>query len=132
MVLAQVLRDEFSAGFFDAAAEGRLAVRRCENGHFLPATLGYMGPATRCPDCLSPNIDWVSACGDATLVSWTVTHAKDGSSNQVAAMVELAEGPWMTVALDVEPDADLQVGDPLRVIFVCSEGGEYVPVFVRS
>jgi uncharacterized OB-fold protein len=131
MDLAPVVRDEFSAGFFEAAAEGRLAVRRCEHGHFLPPTLGYMGPSVRCPECHSPNIDWVYASGNATILSWTIVHAKDGS-RQIAGLVELAEGPWMTVALDVESDAGLELGTAVTVSFVHPEGGEVVPVFSPS
>jgi uncharacterized OB-fold protein len=128
MELAPIHRDDFSAGFFDAAAAGHLAVRRCENGHFLPPTLGYMGPATRCPECLSAQVDWVPAADEVTLVSWTVVHSKDGST-QIVGLVELAEGPWMTAALDVESDAELAVGSPLRVHFVHPDGGEAIPVF---
>jgi uncharacterized OB-fold protein len=131
VTMAPVLRDDFSAGFFDAAADGYLAVRRCENGHFLPPTLGYMGPSVRCPDCLSPDIDWVHASGQATLISWTVVHAKDGSK-QVAALVELAEGPWMAVGIDADSDERLRSGMSLTAAFVHPEGGEVVPVFVPS
>jgi uncharacterized protein len=128
MKLAPVARDDFSAGFFDAAAAGHLAVRQCENGHFLPPTLGYMGPSIRCPECSSARIDWVPASGEATLISWTVAHAKDGST-QIAGLVELAEGPWMTAALDVESDGELTAGGALRVHFVRPEGSEALPVF---
>jgi uncharacterized OB-fold protein len=131
MDVAPVQRDEFSAGFFDAAADGHLAVRRCENGHFLPPSVGYMGPSLRCPECQSPEIDWVHASGEATVVSWTVIHAKEGT-RQIAGIIELAEGPWMTVALDLESDEGLEVGAALKVSFVHPEGGEFVPVFSLS
>src|SRR3954447_9411471 len=123
MDLGPVHADAFSEGFFAAAAEGRLGVRRCENGHFLPPSLGYMGPSLRCPECLSPAIDWVTASGDATLVTWTVAHSKDGST-KIAGVVELAEGPWMTAAIDVQSDAELEVDGALRATFVRSDGGE--------
>jgi uncharacterized OB-fold protein len=131
MDLAPVQRDELSAGFFDAAAAGRLAVRQCENGHYLPPSLGYMGASLRCPECQSPNIDWVTASGDATLVTWTVAHSKDGST-KIAGVVELAEGPWMSVPIGVETDAGLAARTAMRATFVPSDGGEVVPVFVPA
>ena len=127
MNLDPVQRDDFSAGFFDAAAAGRLAARRCDQGHYLPATQGYMGPPIRCPHCRSAVIDWVDVSGEATLVSWTVVHLKDAT--RLAGLVELAEGPWMFAALDVESATSLEVGAALRVRFVQPDGGEAMPVF---
>jgi uncharacterized OB-fold protein len=128
LILEPVTRDEFSAGFFDAAAQGLLAVRRCENNHFLAASLGYMGPALRCPECLTGNIEWVPASGEASLVSWTIVHDKGGGTRTVG-MVELAEGPWMLAALGVDSDEELTPNMPLRVDFVRPDGSEALPVF---
>ena len=125
-----VHRDDASAAFFDAAAAGRLLVRRCANGHYLGTSLRLAALPVQCPTCRSTEIAWVEASGDARLVSWTVAHARDGSPTGVTGIVELAEGPWMYALLDVAPDAELAVGQPLAVGFVSSgEGGESIPVF---
>ncbi len=127
--LPTIVRDEASAPFFDAAASGTLAVRRCANGHYLPPTQGFSGPAIRCQVCQSPDITWEPASGSATLVSWVIPYARTGEATNVAGIVELAEGPWMNALIDVAPDAQLHAGQALTVCFLPTEGGETVPAF---
>jgi uncharacterized protein len=132
MTISAVQRDEDSAEFFDGTAQGVLKTRQCENGHFMPLTQGYGGAAIRCHTCRSENISWAPVSGDATLVSWVVVHARDGSSRMVAGIVELAEGPWMQTLIDVDTDAGLRAGAPLTVGFVPTDGREVIPVFRRA
>ncbi len=127
--LPKVARDEASAAFFDAAASGTLAVRQCANGHFLPPTQGFSGPAIRCQVCQSPDITWQAASGSATLVSWVVPYGRTGQPTGVAGLVELAEGPWMNALIDVEPDTQLHAGQALAVCFLPTDGGETIPAF---
>lgn len=130
MPLTPVHRDDDSAEFFTAAAAGCLLVRRCVNGHYLG--FGHrLAPASLiCPTCQTNDIAWVQAAGSATLVSWTVVHARDGSVTSVAGIVELAEGAWLYALLDVADSAELQVGRDLAVSFVPSGGdGEMIPAF---
>jgi hypothetical protein len=47
---------------------------------------------------------------------------------QASGIVELAEGPWLTCALDI-PVGDLAVGLPVRVGFARPAGGEPIPIF---
>jgi uncharacterized OB-fold protein len=123
-----VARDEASAPFFDAARSGQLLVRRCADcGHWV-APYTRMGLALeRCPTCTSPRLTWEAASGEATLVTWTVVHTREGPSRPVG-VVELAEGPWMTAGVDADP-ATLAAGMALRVGFEHPGGGEPVPVF---
>jgi uncharacterized OB-fold protein len=130
--LRKIERDDASAAFFDAAAAGTLAVRQCANGHFLPPTQGFSGPAIRCQVCQSPDITWHPASGSATLVSWVIPYARTGEPTGVAGIVELEEGPWMNALIDVEPDADLHAGQSLTVCFVPTDGGETIPAFRPS
>jgi uncharacterized protein len=127
--LPKIDRDEVSAEFFDAAASGTLLVRQCANGHFLPPTQGFGGPAIRCQICQSPDITWQPASGSATLVSWVIPYTRTGEPANVAGTVELAEGPWMNALIDVDPDASLHAGQALTVCFIPTEGGETVPAF---
>jgi len=123
-----VVRDKDSEEFFEGTANGVLLVRQCVNGHYLPPTQGQ-GPAIRCHTCLSDELSWVPSSGEATLVSWVVPHARTGEATSVAAIVELAEGPWMNALIDAEPDDPrLQVGLPLTVTFLPTEG-EVLPAF---
>jgi uncharacterized OB-fold protein len=125
-----VERDEASAPFFDAAATGRLFIRRC-------ATCGrhYPPHQSHCVD--GDELGWVAAAGQATLVTWAVDHgsaldpvlaAPDGESS-VFGTVELAEGPWLSVAIvDADPAA-LEAGMAMRLCFVTPGDGETVPAF---
>ena len=128
--LPKIVRDNASAAFFDAAASGTLAVRQCANGHYLPPTQGFGGPAVRCQICQSPDITWQTASGSATLVQLEVVpYGRTGEATNVAGIVELAEGPWMNALIDVAPDAELHAGQTLTVCFLRTDGGETVPAF---
>ena len=123
-----ITRDDASAPFFDAAAAGQLLIRRCAAcGHWVaPYTrMGLM--LDRCPECTAGQLEWAPSRGDATLVTWTVVHSRDGASPPVG-VVELAEGPWMTARVDADPSA-LAAGMGLTVAFDRPGGGEPAPVF---
>jgi hypothetical protein len=129
-----VARDERSAPFFDAAADGVLLVRRCPDGGrtFAPHVHACVEHGVEC--------EWVPAKGTATLVTWSVDPSPpldralatpDGTSS-IVGMVELAEGPWMYAAI-VEVDAtSLVEGARLEVQFVRPGDGEAVPVFTPA
>jgi len=126
-----IVRDDASAPFFDAAAEGRLLVRRCAAcGHWIAPYMRIGATLDRCPACTSDQLGWADAAGTATLVTWTVVHDKGGDPTRTVGVVELAEGPWMTVRLDPAA-APLAAGMPLAVGWARPGGGEPVPVFGR-
>ena len=56
-------RDDASAGFFDAAADGRLAVRGCVTGDGL-----FAPEVARCPDCGAAT-EWITVSGRGRLVT---------------------------------------------------------------
>lgn len=129
MTVGPVSRDEATAEFFDGTAAGSFLLRHC------PACGALSAPqAAQCEQCASTALDWRSASGAATLVSWTVAHGKPGPSGiadrTVLAIAELAEGPWWWSQLvDADP-AGLTVGAPLRIRFLRHEpAAEAVPVF---
>jgi len=127
MSLAPVVRDDFSAPFFDATAEGRLLLR------WSPSSGEWSDPAARfCSVTQADDLEWREASGRGHLVSWTVKpgRPKDGepAPETVIGIVETAEGPWLTLLL---PDVDrsrLAVGATVRVGFVQPEGSEWLPV----
>ncbi|WP_432033080.1 Zn-ribbon domain-containing OB-fold protein [Streptomyces antibioticus] len=114
--------DAFTRVYWDAAAEGRLLIRRCAD-----CGRAHHYPREFCPYCWSESVTWENASGRATLYTWSVVHRNDlppfgGRTPYVAAVVDLAEGPRMsTEVVDVrEPRA----GMVLEVRF-----REGVPVF---
>jgi uncharacterized OB-fold protein len=140
--LPRVQRDEASAAFFAAAARGELLLRRAPGGEVL-------GPQDDVDARLGPGalaaVDTAlvsfAAAGHGTLVSWAVVHQAPlpwlvDAVPYVCAVVELVEGPWLTVRLvDADPDT-LAAGQPVRVRFVPSgpaeEPGEILPVFAPA
>ncbi|MBO7939450.1 Zn-ribbon domain-containing OB-fold protein [Streptomyces antibioticus] len=114
--------DAFTRAYWDAAAEGRLLIRRCGD-----CGRAHHYPREFCPYCWSESVTWENASGRATLYTWSVVHRNDlppfgERTPYVAAVVDLAEGPRMsTEVVDVrEP----RVGMVLEVRF-----REGVPVF---
>ncbi|MFC4506420.1 MULTISPECIES: Zn-ribbon domain-containing OB-fold protein [Streptomyces] len=115
--------DAFTRTYWDAAAEGRLLIRRC-------GTCGraHHYPREFCPHCWSEDVTWQLASGRATLYTWSVVHRNDlppfgERTPYVAAVVDLAEGPRMSTELVGEP-GELSAGMELEVVF-----REGVPVF---
>lgn len=115
--------------FWDAAADGQLLLRRCDDcdtTHFYPRPF--------CPRCWSSNVAWMTATGRATLYTWSVVHSNDlppfgDRVPYVAAVVDLEEGPrMMTNVVDCDP-ADLRIGMELVVTFEQRTDDLTVPLF---
>lgn len=129
MSLAPVVRDDFSAPFFEASAEGRLLLR------YSLSSGEWSEPAARfCSLTQADDLEWREASGRGALVSWTVKPGRPvddrPAADAVIGVVETEEGPWLTLLL---PDADvalLRVGAPVEVAFVQPEGSEHLPVGV--
>lgn len=106
-----VARDDASVGFFDAAARGELAVRRCAE------CSSVLGPEARtCPTCGSAELDSLAVSGWGSLVSWAVVHQAPlpmlaDAVPYVTALVELDEGPWLLMRLAGACDGELTVGE---------------------
>ncbi|MFH9722967.1 Zn-ribbon domain-containing OB-fold protein [Streptomyces sp. NPDC017254] len=126
--------DAFTRPYWDAAAEGRLLLRRC-----VACDRVHHYPREFCPHCWSEDVVWEPASGRATLYTWSVVHRNDlppfgGRVPYVAAVVDLAEGPrMMTQVVGVGVDGgegggDLRIGMELEVAFR-REGDVTVPVF---
>ena len=130
---SSVKRDDESAAFFDAAAEGTLLALHCDNcGKWVSPYLVYGSVSRVCRNCHSGRLEWQATSGTGTLITWTlipgVPPVVEGAPVQASGIVELTEGPWLTCALDV-PVSDLAVGLPVRVGFARPGGGEPIPVF---
>lgn len=121
--------DSATAGFWRAAAEGRLVGSRC-------LTCGEVAgfPRGFCPYCWSENVAEVDLSGRATLYTYSVVHTNPAPPFHdlvpyVAAIVELEEGPRFTTRLvDVDFD-ELRIGMPLTARFEALEPDEGVILF---
>ncbi|MFE9565657.1 Zn-ribbon domain-containing OB-fold protein [Streptomyces sp. NPDC006487] len=123
--------DEFTRPYWDAAAEGRLLLRRCgECGK------AHHYPREFCPACWAgeDRVTWETASGLATLYTWSVIHRNDlppfgERVPYVAAVVDLAEGPRMMTEVVGAEGAELRVGMDLVVTFREAAEGVWVAVF---
>jgi uncharacterized OB-fold protein len=125
------IRDERSAEFFDALADGRLLIRRCvPHGH--PSSPDVMF----CAECGNPGLEWVQAQGDGKVVSWTAIHGRPDETgatmvNVFVGLVELIEGPWLLARLLVDDEGDLCIGADV-VLSVLATDGEPIYAFRLS
>lgn len=107
-----------SRPFWEAARQHVLSIpfcNACRRWHFYPRPF--------CPHCLSADIEWRSASGRATLLSFVI-NARGPRNFPVAApyvvgIVELAEGPrMMSHIVEVEALPERLACDmPLEVVF---------------
>ena len=109
-------RTALTAPFWNAAAEGRFILQRCEDcGKWV------FYPRAICPHCWSTSLDWFETSGRGRLATWTTVHRPGHPGWQPAvpytiALIELAEGPTMLSHLLISPDA-ARLGMALRVRF---------------
>jgi len=122
---APVLSPE-SRPFWEAAAEGRLLLQRCDD---CGGTVWY--PRGICPDCGGTALAWFEASGRGVVYSFTVirrgaTGAFRDVGPYVLAYVELDEGPRvLTNLVDCDPGA-LLIGQAVRAVFEAAEDGTAV------
>lgn len=108
--------------YWDAAAEGKLKVKRCracgEHHHY---------PRALCPFCFSDDTEWRDATGRGTIYTYSVM--RRAPIPYAIAYVELEEGPrMMTNIVDCDLDK-IRIGQKVTVVFKPSEGGPPVPMF---
>ena len=114
--------------FWEAAAEGRLVLPRCDR---CDTVIWY--PRRFCPVCHSTAVSWFEASGRGTIYSCTVVRKARGPWAEavpyVIAHVELEEGPRvLTNIVDAAPD-DVAVGMPVTVTFDVTPEGQAIPRF---
>ncbi|WP_110207564.1 Zn-ribbon domain-containing OB-fold protein [Nocardioides daejeonensis] len=127
MALAPVVRDDFSAPFFEGTAAGKLLLR------YSPSSGEWSEPAARfCSVTQADDLEWRESSGAGTLVSWTIkpgrTKDEVTTPDVVIGIVELAEGPWLSLWLPEVDQSALAIGAGVRVDFLRPEGSEHLPV----
>lgn len=125
--------DETSAGYWDAAAHGELALARCS-----VCARATLPPRLPCPHCgtAEPAYEYVPVDGRGIVRSWTVVRDAflPGFADDVPYLlvdVELAAEPdvRMIGRLVDGPDAALHIGDRVEVRFDELAEGVAVPAF---
>lgn len=113
-----------SKPFWDAAAEGKFMIKRCNDcgeAHWYPRAL--------CPFCFSDKTVWEESPGEGVIYTYSVMH-RSPSGPYAIGYVTLNEGPAvLTNFVDVAPDG-LSIGQKVKVKFQPTENGPPVPVFV--
>ena len=109
--IAAPLLNEGDASYFEAATNGKLMVKYCNDCkqyHHYPRTL--------CPFCFSDKTEWKEAKGTGTVYSFSITRAA-GPVPYAIAYVTLDEGPSMMTNI-VECDLDtIKCGQKVTVTF---------------
>ncbi|GGS50769.1 Zn-ribbon domain-containing OB-fold protein [Streptomyces cinerochromogenes] len=116
--------DALTRPYWEAAAEGRLLIRRCG-----ACGRAHHYPREFCPHCWSEQVGWEEASGRAVLYTWSTVHRNDlppfaARVPYLAAVVDLAEGPRMMTELVECPEDTVRAGMPLEVVF-----RDGIPVF---
>ncbi len=118
--------------FWDGCAAGELRIQRC-----LDCGMPYFYPRPVCPSCGSTNVEWFTACGDATLYSYVINHRPapgfEDDAPYAIAVVQLAEGPRMMTNIVGVPNTPehLVLDMPLRVTFE-ARGEVQLPLFTPA
>ena len=120
--IAPPVPDVETKPFWEAAAEGRLLIKRCNscgNAHYYPRSI--------CPFCFSADTQWQDASGEGVIYSFSIM--RRAALPYCIAYVTLAEGvTMMTNIVSCDLDA-IQIGQRVRLAFRPSDGGPPVPMF---
>ncbi len=112
-----------SKPFWDAAAEGRFLIKRCNacgEAHWYPRAL--------CPFCFSDDTVWEESPGEGVIYTYSVMH-RSPTGPYAIGYVTLNEGPaMMTNFVDCDL-SKLAIGQKVKLKFQPTEGGPPVPVF---
>ena len=109
--------------YWDAAAQGKLLVKKCTAcGQF------HHYPRALCPFCFSDKTEWQTASGKGTIYTYSVM--RRASPPYAIGYVTLAEGPsMMTNFVDCDFDK-LKIGQAVTLVFKPTEGdGPPLPMF---
>ncbi|MDO8389877.1 MAG: Zn-ribbon domain-containing OB-fold protein [Actinomycetota bacterium] len=124
-------RTHETAEFWDACAQGRLLLPRCDDCH---QYIWY--PRLFCPHCASSNVRYTEVSGRGSVYSFTIVRKGSGPYKEhapyVIAYVELAEGPRiMTNVVGMAAD-DVHVGMAVRVVFEPAGDTDAIPRFTPT
>ena len=108
---------ELTAPFWEAARRGELVLPRCRT-----CSTVFFYPRELCPECLSSDLDWVTASGRGRVYSYTIVHQPAhpsfrADSPYVYAIVQLDEGVRMVSNIVDCPHDELAINMPVVADF---------------
>lgn len=111
--------------YWQAAAEGKLMVKRCRDcGEY------HHYPRSICPHCFSDNTEWCEARGTGTIYTYSVLWRTPVP--YAIAYVTLDEGvSMMTNIVDCDLKG-IRIGQKVRVTFKPTDGGPPMPMFTPA
>jgi uncharacterized protein len=123
--------DDDSHPFWEGCREEKLLLQRCGecNAFRYP-------PRPVCPHCSAFGVDWVESSGRGRVYSWVIAHhpVHPAVVDRVPyniVLVELDEGPRLVSNLvDTLPD-EIEVGQPVEVVFEHVSAELTLPKFRR-
>ena len=110
--------DELTQPFWDASAEGRLVIQRCQNCKFWAHP-----PRIICNKCHTFDMKWEPVSGKGKIYSWEVMHMQSitGFEDRVpytTLLIELDEQPMLLLlSYQAGTDDTLKIGQPVEVFF---------------
>src|SRR3954469_5179726 len=111
--------------YWDAAAKGKLLVRKCTSCGQL-----HHYPRTICPFCFSDKTEWVEASGKGTIYSYSVM--RRAPVPYAMAYVTLAEGPRMVTNIGVCAPRRVKCDKPGKGFSRPTGGGPPLPMFTPA
>ena len=117
--------DRETHAFFDAAKEGRLVYRACND-----CGRGLHPPTEHCPWCGGWNTAWRTAKGTGRLHAWTtVTHQVHPGfpTPYTLVVVELDDTPDVRMMGRLPGEPQLSAGMPMQVWFEALRDGSMLP-----
>lgn len=116
--------------WWDQAAEGVLAIQRCQSCQSLRHP-----PRPMCDQCQSQEWDFISASGKGTVCSFTVLHHPKFPGYDyplIIVLVELAEGTRITSQLTDCESNDVDFDMPVEMVMQRDADGFQLPYFRPS
>ncbi len=115
--------------YWQAAREGRLLFQRCRS-----CGEPVFHPRPACPYCLSDDLAWEQSEGKGEIYSFTTQYVPLHQSGQAfeprnLGIVNLDEGFHMFAEITAGPEADLRIGQKVKVWFDDRGGGVALPKF---
>lgn len=112
--------------FWDATAEGKLLLRKCND---CSSIIWY--PRAFCPACSSQNTLWITSNGRGTIYSFSITRKGAGAWAEagpyVIAYVELEEGPRVLTNIVGCSAERVSIGMAVNVVF--EDTGEGMSIY---
>jgi uncharacterized protein len=115
--------------FWDAAAQGRLAIQKCSSCGLLRHP-----PGPACPRCHCLEWEATEVTGRGTLYSYTIVHhplPPGFDEPAVVVLVDLEEGVRVVSNMSASDARAPRIGEPLEAYFVRQDEGWTAPQFRR-